>query len=85
MGFGAGRKLAQILSNVRRVIAIEILCAVQGVEYRAPLRPGTGVAAVVDLVRSHVPPLQADRPLSEEIEVVSALVADGSIATAVGP
>jgi histidine ammonia-lyase len=82
MGWGAGKKLAQVIDNARRVIAIEILCATQGIEYRLPLRPGTGVASVVDLIREHVPSLDQDRPLTDEIETVTALIDDGSVADA---
>ncbi|MGH8914745.1 MAG: histidine ammonia-lyase [Acidimicrobiia bacterium] len=85
MGWGAGRKLSQVLNNARRVVAIEILCAVQGVEYRRPLAPGPGNAAVMELIRRHVPHLDRDRSLGEEIEVVAALIADGSITSTAGP
>jgi histidine ammonia-lyase len=82
MGWGAGKKLAQVIDNARRVIAIEILCATQGIEYRLPQRPGTGVASVVDLIREHVPSLDQDRSLTDEIETVTALIGDGSVADA---
>jgi histidine ammonia-lyase len=82
MGWGAGKKLAQVIDNARRVIAIEILCATQGIEYRRPLSPGTGAGAVADLIREHVPTLDEDRALSEEIETVAALIGDGSVASA---
>ncbi|HEX9863469.1 MAG TPA: aromatic amino acid lyase, partial [Acidimicrobiia bacterium] len=84
MGWGAGRKLSTVLTNARRVVAIEILCAVQGVEYRHPLPPAEGTAALVELIRHHVPPLENDRSLSEEIEVVARLIADGSVTAAIG-
>jgi histidine ammonia-lyase len=80
MGWGAGRKLSQVLANARRVIAIELICAVQGVEHRAPLAPGAGVARIVELVRDHVPTLTGDRSLNEEIELVARLIEDGSVA-----
>jgi histidine ammonia-lyase len=79
MGWGAGRKLFPVLDNTRRVLAIEILCAAQGIEYRAPLKPGHGVADVLELIRRHVPPLTEDRSPSEEIEVVAALIEDGTL------
>lgn len=79
MGWGAGRKLFPVLDNTRRVLAIEIICAAQGIEYRAPLRPGDGVAGIVALIRNHVPPLTEDRPPSAEIEVVAGLIADGTL------
>ncbi len=84
MGWGAGKKLLTVLDNVRRVLAIEILCAVQGVEYRAPLRSSPANTRVIDLVRLVVPTLTVDRSLSTEIEVVADLIGDGSIAEAAG-
>lgn len=79
MGWGAGRKLAEVVKNTRRVIAVEILCAVEGVEHRSPLRPAEGTQAVVDLVRDHVPPLGQDRSLAEDIETVAGLIEHGAI------
>jgi histidine ammonia-lyase len=78
MGWGAGKKLLEVLTNVRRVLAVEILCAVQGIEQRAPLRPALGTGAIVKQVRKHVPPLTVDRILSDEIETVSQLIAEGA-------
>jgi histidine ammonia-lyase len=79
MGWGAGKKLLEVLDNVKRVLAIEILCAVQGIDYRAPLRPAAGTASIASIVRDQVPPLTGDRSLSNEIEVVANLIADGSL------
>ena len=79
MGWGAGKKLLTVLENVRRVLAIEILCAVQGIECRQPLRPAPGTGRIVELVREKVPRLEEDRSLSADIEAVAALIAGGSI------
>jgi histidine ammonia-lyase len=79
MGWGAGKKLLQVIENVTKVLAVELLCATQGVELRAPLRPAPGTGAVVALIRDHVPPLTVDRVLADEIETVSRLIADGSV------
>lgn len=84
MGWGAGKKLFPILDNTRRVIAIEILCAVQGLEFRKPHQPAPGTASVASLIREHVPPLTKDRSLSDEIEIVARLIGDGSVAAAIG-
>jgi histidine ammonia-lyase len=83
MGWGAGRKLFPLIDNTRMVIAVELLCAVQGLENRAPLRPAPGTGAIARLIRDHVPPLTADRPLSDEIDTVAALIADGAIESVV--
>lgn len=79
MGWGAGRKLFTILDNSRRVIAIELICAAQGVEFRAPLRPAPGTALAIDRIRELVPPLDGDRSASHEIELVAALIAEGGL------
>lgn len=79
MGWGAGKKLFPLLDNVRRVLAIEILCGVQGIEYRQPLQPAPGTKAIAELVRSHVPSLTTDRSTSAEIEAVADLIASGAL------
>ncbi len=84
MGWGGARKLATIIDNVRRVLAIEILCAVSGIDHRAPLRPGTGTARLVAAVRDLVPPLTGDRSPAEEIEKVAGLIETGTIAELAG-
>jgi histidine ammonia-lyase len=80
MGWGAGRKLWEVLDNVERVLAVELLCAVQGIEYRQPLTPSPAVAQVVRRVRDVVPPLEDDRVLSDEIELVAGMIRDGRLA-----
>jgi histidine ammonia-lyase len=84
MGWGAARKLWEVLMNTRRVLAIEILCAAQGLEYRKPLLPSPRVQAVVDRIRREVPPLEDDRPISDEIEQVAIMVASGELLEAAG-
>jgi histidine ammonia-lyase len=84
MGWGAGLKLGQVLANARNVVAIELLCAAQGIEQRRPLRPAAGTGALVDLIRSRVPPLTGDRPLTAEIELVAGMIDDGTVAAAAG-
>ncbi len=80
MGWGAARKLLTVVDNVRRVLAIEILCGVQAIEYRAPLRPGAGTARIVEAVRAKVPAIEGDRSHSADIETVAAMIESGEIA-----
>ncbi|MGN6699922.1 MAG: histidine ammonia-lyase [Thermomicrobiales bacterium] len=77
MGPIAARGAASIIANTARVLAIELLCAAQGVEFRAPLRSGRGVAAAVARLRAAVPPLTDDRVLGDDIERVAALIGAG--------
>jgi histidine ammonia-lyase len=83
MGNASGLKAWQILGNVERALAIELLAGAQGVEFLAPLQPGVGVAAARAFVRSLSPRLDDDRPLAGDIEVVAAAIRDGSLVAAV--
>jgi histidine ammonia-lyase len=83
MGNAAGVKAWQVLANVERVLAIELLAGVQGVEFLAPLQPGVGVRAARELVRSLSPRLRDDRQLSGDIEAVAQAIRDGSVVQAV--
>jgi histidine ammonia-lyase len=50
------------------------MCAAQGVDYRAPLRPGRGVGRAHAAVRRLVAPLERDRVLSGDIERLAAAI-----------
>lgn len=77
MAMAAAWKLRRVLDNVRCVLAIELMCAAQAVEYRAPLRPAPPVARALEAVRAHVAPLTADRVLSGDITAIAAAIAGG--------
>lgn len=82
MGFGAGRKLWDVLENTARVIAVELVCAAQAVDLRAPDQPGAGTAAVLAAIRDRIPHLNEDRVLSGEIETAADMVRDGTLVAA---
>jgi histidine ammonia-lyase len=71
MAMGAAWKLRRIVQNVRYILAIELMCAAQGLDYRAPLRAGRGANRGRRLVRELVAPLEQDRVLSTDIRVLS--------------
>ena len=77
MAMGAAWKLRRILRNVQHIIAIELMCGAQGIDHRAPLRPGAGVADAHRAVRSLVAPLDGDRVLGPDIETLTEAVAHG--------
>ena len=83
MGNASGLKAWQVLANAERVLAIELLASAQGVEFLAPLKPGAGVRATREFVRSLSPRLRDDRPLSGDIESVAGAIRDGSLIEAV--
>ncbi|HEY7849888.1 MAG TPA: histidine ammonia-lyase [Ktedonobacterales bacterium] len=77
MGATSALKLRQALDLAYRVIAIELLLAAQGLDFRAPLRPGRGVAAAHAAVRAIVPTLGDDRPPSPDIEALAQALREG--------
>lgn len=77
MAMGAAWKARRVVANVQRILAIELMCAAQGLDYRAPLKPGRGVQRAHEIVRSLITPLDADRVLTPDIEVLAAAVAAG--------
>jgi histidine ammonia-lyase len=83
MGNAAGLKAWQVLANCERALAIELLAGAQGVEFLAPLEPGTGVRATRAFVRELSPRLRDDRSLAPDIEAVASSIRDGSLEEAV--
>src|SRR5439155_9507669 len=67
MAMGAAWKLRRIVGNVRNVLAIELMCAAQALEYRLPLKAGRGAAAGLRQVREVIPTFVEDRALSADI------------------
>jgi len=80
MAMGAAWKARRVLRNLENVLAIELMCGAQGIDFRAPLKPGTGVRAAHARVRELVAPLGKDRVLSADIEALKAAVAGGRFA-----
>jgi histidine ammonia-lyase len=75
MGWTAVRKLREVVANVRTCLAVEILCGVQGVGMRAGIAPpSTAVGAIHALVREHVPAMEVDREVAEQISAVDELL-----------
>jgi histidine ammonia-lyase len=82
MGNAAGLKALRVLDNAERTLAIELLAGAQAIEFLAPLRPGAGVCAVHDVVRSLSDRLVEDRSLSADIERVAAAIRSGAVLAA---
>ncbi len=80
MGWGAARKLTTVIDNTDLVLAVELMCAAQGVEQRSPA-PAPGTASILATVRSVCPPLVADRPPGPDIEAIADLVAAGGFSS----
>jgi histidine ammonia-lyase len=83
MGTIAALKAAQILKNTETVLAIEFLCAAQGLEYRGELKPGKGVTAAHSTLRRSIPPLKEDRLLYKDVDKARKLIVTKRILRAV--
>jgi len=82
MGTIAARKAKEIMENVRRVLAMEIMCACQGIDLRGNRGLGDGTEPVYNAVRQRVPMLKEDRPLYEDINKCEELIMDNTIISA---
>ncbi len=74
MGMSGARRLDRMLDNLRRTIAIELLCACQGIDLLAPLQTGALAKKAYAAVRAKSVKVTEDRPLAADIEAVSALI-----------
>lgn len=80
MGMAAAFKARRILANAQRVVAAELLCAAQGLEFLKPLRPGRGVQRLHAAVRELVEPLDEDRPPTPDLERLTDRIAAEALA-----
>ncbi len=78
MGMSGARRLERMLANLRHILAIELLCACQGIDLLAPLQTGALARKAYESVRGASAKVTEDRPLAAEIEAVSALIAGGA-------
>jgi histidine ammonia-lyase len=89
MGSISAQKAWRVLKNTQTVLAIELLCASQGMDFvrilkdRKPYRAGAGAEAAYQFVRKHIKHLHRDRVLYDDIQKALKLVLDESILTVV--
>jgi histidine ammonia-lyase len=73
----AAAKAARAVALARSVVAIELLCGAEAIECQRPLKSGPGVERLHHAVREVVPPLEADRSPTPDIEALDSLIAAG--------
>ncbi len=84
MGATAAVKLRSVLDNVERILAIELMSAAQGVDFRKQVigeekRLGEGTRNAYAMIRERVPFIEADMVMYEYMEDVRQLVAAGDV------
>lgn len=82
MAAHAARRLTRMNANLSGIIAVELLCAAQGVEFRAPLKTSKALQSVLSVLRKKVPTLDGDRYLASEMKAATDLIAHKDIVDA---
>ena len=89
MGWLAAMKAARVVELLGQTLALEFLCAAQGLDFLRPLKAGRGAYAAYECVRRRVPHLTQDRILRADLDRVLPMLEDGtllaSVTSAVGP
>lgn len=79
MGSIGGRKALQIVGNVEKILAIELLTAAQAFEYRKPLRSGVLLDQIHQEIRTKVSFAEKDRVFADDIEVGIQMIQNQSL------
>ena len=79
MGMTGALKLRQIVEHAERILAIELMCAAQALEFRRPLKSSALIEEAHDAVRAVVPRLERDRVLAPDIEAVASAIRNGKL------
>lgn len=82
MAWLASRKLRTVVANVRRILAVEYVCAARAIELRAPLDPAPATGALVELLRERVDGPGPDRFLAPELAATESLLDSSAMADA---
>lgn len=74
MATHGARRLGTMTGNLLNVIAIELLAAAQGIDFRRPLRTSPALQKAHDALRAHVPFATEDRLLAQDIEATAKVI-----------
>ena len=80
MAAHGARRLSRMITNLNTILGVELLCAAQGIEYRAPLKTSIRLSRVLANLRSHIPSLRTDRYMANDIKTAAQLIEQGSLA-----
>jgi len=84
MAAHGARRLGAMNENLARILGVELLCAAQGIDFRAPLATSGTLQRVVARVRQEVATLGEDRYLAPDLERAAVMIASGDIVNAAG-
>jgi histidine ammonia-lyase len=84
MAAHGARRLTPMTPNLASILGVELLCAAQGVEFRAPLKTSPALQKVLARLREDVPPLGSDRYMATEMKTAAHLIASADVVRATG-
>lgn len=76
MGSISGRKCLEVINNLEKILAIELLHSAQALEFRRPNKFSLAIEKTLTLVRKNVKILKQDRVLSDDINTITILIED---------
>ncbi len=82
MAAHGARRLMRMIENLNRILGVELLCAAQGVEFRAPLTTSAPLQKAMARLRQDVETLGADRFMAPDLEAAARIVATGALTEA---
>ena len=84
MAAHAARRLGRMNANLNVILGVELLCAAQGVEFRAPLKTSPRLLRLTAALRAAVPALGEDRYMADDLARAADLVRDGKVTSVCG-
>ena len=81
MGSISGRKALQILKNVEKIQAIELICSAQAIDFHAPLKSGKVINALHQWIRQQIPHMTEDQVFTELIDIAQQWISTGQLQT----
>lgn len=79
MAAHGARRLARMNANLNTILGVELICAAQGIEFRAPLSTSPILARILADVRNIIPAIQQDRYLAPDLAAATAMIAEGAL------
>ena len=79
MSMAAGLKASRALDLARQTLACELMCACQAIDLLAPLASSAALMRVHDFIRTRVPTVEHDRSMSNDLAMISEMIASGEL------
>jgi histidine ammonia-lyase len=84
MSMAAALKAAQVVDLAMGVLAVELLCAAEAIDFLSPLQTSAPLARIHAAIRGHVPRRAGDRPPAPDLEALARMIARGELDHIVG-